>query len=394
MRRRTFLAAVATPPLAQKAAFALTLEGLALGAARRAHLAAFSLTLEGLALGAARRAHAAVQFPAVTPRPLAFPRDHGAHPDYRTEWWYLTGWLDARPQPLGFQVTFFRTRTEIAPANPSRFAARQLIIAHAALADPAQGSLIKDERIARAGFGVAEAAEGDTDVRLDRWHFRRRADGAYACSLPARAFTLEFVARPTQPLLLQGEDGFSRKGPQAAQASFYYTQPQLQVQATVQRDGERRSLPGIAWLDHEWSSTLLDPDAAGWDWVGMNLDDGAALTAFQIRRRGSGEKLYAYASLRAPRSARVSVFAPAEVDFAPLRHWISPRTRGAWPVAQRIRVGTRTFATEPLFADQELDSRATTGAVYWEGASHLNEDGRGVGRGYLEMTGYVEPIRL
>jgi len=336
----------------------------------------------------------AVEYPAVTPRPLVFPRDHGAHPEYRTEWWYLTGWLDAAPQPLGFQITFFRTRTGIEPANPSRFAAQQLIIAHAALADPAHGSLLKDERIARAGFDLAGAAEHDTDVRLDRWRFHRRADGSYECTAPGRAFKLAFTARPTQPLLLQGDAGFSRKGPLPAQASYYYTQPQLQVQATVERNGSMQRLDGRAWLDHEWSSTLLDPDAAGWDWIGMNLDDGAALTAFQIRRRGSGAKLYAYASLRAAGAATPRLFGTDAVAFEPAARWSSPRTRADWPVAQRIRVGERLFATQPLFADQELDSRATTGAVYWEGASRLLEGGRAVGRGYLEMTGYVEPIRL
>jgi len=340
-------------------------------------------------------AHArAVEYPAVTPRPLVFPRDHGSHPEYRSEWWYLTGWLDAVPQPIGVQITFFRTRTDVDPANPSRFAAQQLIIAHAAIADPAQGSLVKDERIARAGFGIAGASELDTDVNLDRWRFRRGADGTYQCTVPARGFTLQFNATPTQPLLLQGNDGFSRKGPQLAQASYYYSQPQLDLQATLRRDGTTRKLDGRGWLDHEWSSTLLDPDAAGWDWVGINLDDGAALTAFQIRRRGSGGKLYAYASLRAAGASLPRTSRPDEVDFEPLDRWTSPRTRGIWPVAQRIRVGQRTFETRPLFADQELDSRASTGAVYWEGASRLLEGGRPVGRGYLEMTGYVEPIRL
>ncbi len=350
---------------------------------RRAFLAATALPLV--------RAHA-VDYAVVVPRPLVFPRDHGAHPGYRTEWWYLTGWLDA-PQPLGFQVTFFRTRTEIDPANPSRFAAKQLLIAHAAIADPARGSLLKDERIARAGFGIAEASEADTDLRLDRWRLIRRADGSYECALPARSFTLQFVATPTQPVLLQGEGGFSRKGPQDAQASYYYSQPHLRVQATLQADGTTQELAGNAWLDHEWSSTLLDRDAAGWNWVGMNLDDGAALAAFQIRRR-SGAKLYAYASLRDAGSTAPRVFGAGEVDFAPIERWSSPRTRGVWPVAQRIRVGPRAFETQPLFADQELDSRASTGAVYWEGASLLVEGGRRVGRGYLEMTGYVEPIRL
>jgi predicted secreted hydrolase len=335
----------------------------------------------------------AVDFAIVSPRPLVFPRDHGAHPGFRTEWWYLTGWLDAAPQPLGFQVTFFRTRTGIDPANPSRFAAQQLIIAHAALADPRRGSLVKEERVARAGFGVG-AAESDTDVRLDRWRLVREGDGSYACTMPARVFSLQFVATPTQPVLLQGDAGYSRKGPQPAQASYYYSQPQLRVRADLQRDGATHTFDGIAWLDHEWSSTLLHPDAAGWDWIGMNLDDGAALTAFRIRRRGSGDTLYAYASLREAGSATPRIYAPDDVRFDVTERWTSPRTRGTWPIAQRVRAGARTFETQPLFVDQELDSRASTSAVYWEGASRLLEGGRPVGRGYLEMTGYVEPIRL
>jgi predicted secreted hydrolase len=155
-----------------------------------------------------------------------------------------------------------------------------------------------------------------------------------------------------------------------------------------------QALRGRGWLDHEWSSTLLAPDAAGWDWVGMNLDDGSALTAFQVRRQGgAGEPIHAYASLRPPGGA-TRVYRPEEVRFAGVQPWTSPRTRAAWPVAQELRVGDRTFVTRPLMNDQELDSRMTTGAVYWEGASELHEGERRVGRGYLEMTGYVAPIRL
>ncbi|GAB4475757.1 MAG: lipocalin-like domain-containing protein [Burkholderiaceae bacterium] len=338
-------------------------------------------------------ARAAVDYPAVTPRPLEFPRDHGAHPTYRIEWWYLTGWLDAQP-PLGFQVTFFRTRTPIDPANPSRFAAHQLVIAHAAIADAAHGALVHDQRIARAGFGIARAAEADTDVALDRWTLRRASDGTYECAIPARGFALRFRARPTQPILLQGEAGFSRKGPKPEQASYYYSQPQLRVDAELVRDGRRLRAGGIAWLDHEWSSTLLDPAASGWDWIGMNLDDGAALAAFQIRRNDGGPRIHAYAALRAAGHAQARIFAPDEVRFEPLARWTSPRTRATYLVAQRIAIGARTFETRPLLDDQELDSRTTAGAVYWEGASTLLESGRPVGRGYLEMTGYVAPMRL
>lgn len=336
-------------------------------------------------------------FAGVRPRPLVFPRDHGAHPEYRTEWWYLTGWLDAPASPLGFQVTFFRVATGI-DGGASRFAPRQLIVAHAAIADPARGSLLHDERVQRTGFGLVEASQDDTDVRLDRWRLWRDAGagrlGAYRCTLPARSFELAFTAGMRQPLLLQGRDGFSQKGPRPEQASHYYTQPQLAVRATLRREGSADiEATGTAWLDHEWSSSVLDESAAGWDWIGMNLDDGAALTAFQIRPRQGTRPVYTYASLRDAQGA-LTIHGGDDVAFETAASWRSPRTNAVYPVAQRIRIGQRRFETRPLMNDQELDSRATTGAVYWEGASELLEGGRRVGRGYLEITGVVAPMRL
>ncbi|MBC8119336.1 MAG: carotenoid 1,2-hydratase [Burkholderiaceae bacterium] len=375
---------------------------------------------------ATRHAHSAAQFAdpnagqygAVSPRPLNFPRDHGAHPEYRTEWWYLTGWLDrpGKAPPLGFQVTFFRARTSIDSSNPSAFAAKQLMIAHAAIADPARGSLLHDQRLARTGFGAASFSTDDTALLLDRWQLMRSPSGSYRSVIPARGFTLELEASPTQPLLLQGDAGYSRKGQTARHASYYYSQPQLSVRARLAHSAKTAAaeeLTGQAWLDHEWSSTLLSDQAAGWDWIGMNLDDGSALTAFSIRPVSSptlplgppparlpaplpaplAAPLHAYASLR-PRGAGVQTFGPDDVRFSTLAEWSSPRTQAIWPIAREIRIGRRIFTTQPLLNDQELDSRLTTGAVYWEGASRLLEDGRQVGRGYLEMTGYVAPLRL
>lgn len=348
---------------------------------------------------ASRHAHAAVEYAVVSPRPLTFPRDHGAHPGYRTEWWYLTGWLD-RPgsaQSVGFQLTFFRTRTSIDSTNPSAFAAKQLMIAHAAIADPARGSLLHDQRLARTGFGAASFSTDDTAVLLDRWQLARSPQGAYRGVIPARGFALELEATPTQPVLLQGDEGYSRKGASALHASYYYSQPQLSVRARLQqsgRSGAAEELTGSAWLDHEWSSTLLSDEAAGWDWIGMNLDDGSALTAFSIRRHSPADPaLHTYASLR-QRGGSVQIFGPDQVRFSTLAEWTSSRTQATWPISREIHIGSRTFTTQPLLNDQELDSRLTTGAVYWEGASRLLEGDRQVGRGYLEMTGYVAPIRL
>ncbi|HEX5093395.1 MAG TPA: carotenoid 1,2-hydratase [Burkholderiales bacterium] len=327
-----------------------------------------------LGLLAAPWARAAeVKYPEVARgRRLRFPRDHGAHPDYRTEWWYATGWLARGGAPLGFQVTFFRARTPWTSANPSAFAPRQLIFAHAAIADPAVGHLRHDERAAREAMGLAGAGEGTTEAWVDDWSLRLEGD-TYRARIAARQFTLELALKAPGAPVLQGERGYSRKGPLPAQASYYYSRPHLAVAGTL--DGA--PVRGSAWLDHEWSSRYLAPQAAGWDWCGLNLEDGRSLMAFRIRARSGGE-----------------FYAPPGVSFTPRRLWRSPRTGIEYPVAMRVQSGGQAYELEPLMDDQELDARASTGNVYWEGAVRALRAGREAGRGYLELTGYGEPLRL
>lgn len=340
-------------------------------------------------------------FAPVTPgRTLAFPQDYGAHPEYRTEWWYVTGWLSTPDgKPLGFQVTFFRSRTEHDPANPSAFAPKQLIIGHAALSYPALGHLMHDQRSARAGFDLAYANTGTTDVKLDDWSMRRESDGRYR--VVVRAGELSFTLRlaPTQALLPQGAAGYSQKGPQASHASYYYSEPQLRVTGSVVRPnglaGSARgniAVTGMAWLDHEWSSTLLDANAVGWDWLGANLADGSALMAFRIRSR-NGHAMWAHAALRDP-AGRVTAFGPDQVVFTPVRTWRSARTNTLYPVSMDVGTGPLKWRLDPLMDDQELDSRLSTGAVYWEGAVKVSRESVEVGRGYLELTGYADALRI
>ena len=334
------------------------------------------------------------QFAAVLPDlKLAFPRDHGAHPDYRTEWWYATGWLDTPDgKPLGFQVTFFRAATEHDRANPSQFAPGQLIIAHAALSDPQEGRLLHGQKAARAGFGLAYARTGDADVKLDDWTFRRDADGSYRTRVDGGEFTLDLVLTPTQPVMPQGDAGTSRKGPHPAQASHYYSEPQMKVSGSISRRGKPAKVTGTAWLDREWSSSYLDPNAQGWDWTGVNLDDGSALMAFRIRGKDGGV-LWSHAALR-DAAGKVTTYAPDAVSFAPQRNWTSPRTGASYPVQIAIRAGDTEWQLAPLQDDQELDSRASTGSVYWEGAVTVKRNGQPAGRGYLELTGYVKALKL
>ncbi|WP_211451260.1 carotenoid 1,2-hydratase [Collimonas antrihumi] len=342
------------------------------------------------------------RFAQVTPgHPLTLPQDSGAHPDFRTEWWYVTGWLSTPDgKPIGFQITFFRSATEHDRANPSAFAPTQLIIAHAALSDPSLGKLLHAQKSARAGFGLAYAKEGNTDVALDDWRLLRGADGRYQASIATGEFTLQLSLTPGQPPLLQGDQGYSRKGPQAAQASYYYSEPQLQVSGRLTRAGHEQEVSGSAWLDHEWSTSVLDGDAVGWDWLGANLDDGSALMAFQIRNR-SGNKIWAHAALR-DASGKVTRLPPEQVSFQPERNWRSPRTDASYPVQQSLRIDANsgagtdaaTWSLIPLQDDQELDSRQSTGSVYWEGAVTVNRDGRRAGRGYLELTGYLKALKF
>ncbi|MCL4799399.1 MAG: carotenoid 1,2-hydratase [Burkholderiales bacterium] len=350
-------------------------------------------SLAAVALAATSPAIAETEYPVVLPGvEVVFPRDHGAHPAYRTEWWYITGWVrDRAGRDLGIQVTFFRNRPGVAEDNPSAFAPRQLLFAHAALADAAHGRLRHDQRAARAGFGFARAAEDATDVHIGDWSLRATTQG-YAARIAAGEFTLDLAFRVTQPVLLQGAGGYSRKGPLPGQSSFYYSRPHLAVSGMVVVDGVRLEIAGEAWLDHEWSSEYLAPEAQGWDWTGVNLADGGALMAFRIRDRHGGT-FWAGGTLRRS-DGTVRRFAPGEIAFTPLRTWRSPRTEAEYPVAMRVRAGTLELELAPMMDDQELDSRASVGTVYWEGAVRALEGEREIGRGYLELTGYWRPLRL
>jgi predicted secreted hydrolase len=336
---------------------------------------------------------AAGDYPQVRPGvALQFPRDTGSHPHFRNEWWYITGWLKAQDgSEFGVQVTFFRNRPRIAEDSPSRFAPQQLLFAHAALSDPKAGSLLHDQRAARAGFGLAETQEGRTDVAIEDWSLK--ADGpAYDAAIAARDFRFALRFTPTQAVLLEGERGFSRKGPQPGQASYYYSQPQLAVSGSVSVGGVERAVSGEAWLDHEWSSEPLAEGAVGWDWIGINLESGGALMAFRMRDKNGGSFWAGGTWRRGDGSVRV--LKPQEVRFSPLRRWRSPRTGAEYPVAMRVEAGPLALELEPLMDDQEMDARASTGTLYWEGAVKAKQAGQPAGRGYLELTGYWKPLML
>lgn len=342
---------------------------------------------------AAAQARAVPEYGRVVPgHGLHFPRDYGAHPEFRTEWWYVTGWVaDSDGNPYGVQVTFFRNRPGVAETNASAFAPRQLVFAHTALADPRIARLRHDQRAARVGFGLAGVDELATRAWIDDWSLVR-VDDAYVARISAREFALDLVFTPTQPLLAHGDAGYSRKGGALSQASYYYSEPGLRVSGSILLANAKRTVSGTAWLDHEWSSVAMAPEAVGWDWLGINLSEGGALMMFRMRDARGGT-VWAGGTLRSA-DGRVRTLEPDDVRFAPSRLWRSPRTGIEYPVAMAIDAGGIAMTLEPLFDDQELDSRASTGTMYWEGAVHARQSGREVGRGYLELTGYGAPLKL
>jgi predicted secreted hydrolase len=359
---------------------------VAQGMKRRAFLAS---ALASVIAGSAR----AVEYSAVVPsKPLDVAHELGSHPAFRIEWWYVTGWVRGPDgSECGIQVTFFRNRPGIAEDSPSHFAPAQLLFAHAAVADPRRGRLRHDQRSARAGFGLAEAALDTTDVHIGDWSLRREGDD-YRAHIAARDFGMDLRFAPSQPPLLQGIGGYSQKGNDPRQASYYYSEPHLRVTGELAIDAAVFPVTGTAWLDHEWSSQVLAGGAVGWDWTGLNLDDGGALMAFRMRD-SHGSTLWAGGSRRDANGV-LTRYAPDDVRFVAQRTWHSPLTGADYPVSLRLEVGGDAYDLEPLMDDQELDARLSTGSVYWEGAVRAARDKHVVGRGYLELTGYGQPLRF
>jgi predicted secreted hydrolase len=318
---------------------------------------------------------------------LAFPRDHGAHPDFRTEWWYVTGALDSPQADIGFQLTFFRSRPGSAEALRSPLAARQILFAHAALSIPGD-RLLHSERAARANLG-AGFSSSDCDVHIGAWRMQReeRSTGeVFRLQMQSAQFSYDFTLTPSQPLMLQGDGGYSRKGHAPDLASYYVSWPQLQVAGELVLDGQRQAASGRAWFDHEWSTAILGDGAVGWDWLGINLDDGGALMAFRMRD-AQGATLFAHAAWR-DAAGHVRQFAVGRSRAS--RRSATGRRRAAAPAircrSKSVSASTRCGRCR-CSTIRNCRPAGRLPVVYWEGLVRL--EGSLSGRGYLEMTGYA-----
>jgi predicted secreted hydrolase len=328
-------------------------------------------------------------------RGWSFPRDHGSHPEHRTEWWYFTGILAADDgRRFGYQLTFFRQGiVPVAddPANP--WSVRDLHLAHFTLTDVREGSFQFGERVSRAGPGLAGAAtEGLCAWVLD---WSAAADGEFF-TLIARegAVGIRLSLRPRRPPVLHGSGGLSRKGPAPGQASWYASVTDLETTGTVRAaDGTEVAVRGASWFDHEFGSGQLADDLAGWDWFGLRLSDGRALMIYRLRRR-DGTAAPASSGTLVGADGTVRHLTRDEVAIEQLATWRSPRSGAHYPARWRVLVPAAGIALElsPLVPDQELRTGRSTGVTYWEGAVAGSGTAAGApvaAQGYAELTGYA-----
>lgn len=324
-----------------------------------------------------------------TGRQFTFPRDHGSHPEFRTEWWYITGHLDAKDgRRFGFQVTFFRQGTRQPDGS-----VRQLHLAHTALLDVAAGKFLHQERLTREGWD-ASSSTTSLHVRNGNWMLKQDVDTQrlrLAATVHADAL-LTLALDPAKPVVVFGENGVSRKGVSQSASSHYLTFPRLKVSGSLKLGTEILEVSGDAWMDHEFSSSQLDEGQVGWDWVALQFYDSTEIMVYRMRHADgstdAASRLVMIDKGGAQRALRADAFSWRE-----LGEWRSSHSGARYPIEVEVGFEDRTYRLRPLSKDQEQGGEIT-GLPYWEGACDvLDTKGDVVGRAFLELAGYAGDLR-
>ncbi|MGI9330425.1 MAG: lipocalin-like domain-containing protein [Gammaproteobacteria bacterium] len=333
---------------------------------------------------------------AEAPGEILLPRDHGPHPDYRSEWWYFTGNLSADDgREFGFQLTFFRfALASTAPSRSSDWAADQIYMAHFALTDASRDKHRAVERLARGSAGLAGARIEPFEVWLDDWTAKSTGLEFLPLQLSARdaarGMELKLELGPGKEPVRQGEAGLSQKGAAAGNASWYYSYTRLPAAGSLQLDGEQHGVSGLAWLDREWSTSSLDAGVQGWDWFSLQLDDGRDLMIYSLRQLDGQSAPQSAGSLVA-RDGDSRLLSLDDFELQAVRSWLSPATGVSWPLVWQLRLPQEDLELEvrPSVRDQEQDLSVR----YWEGSVDVFAPGtdQRLGRGYMELTGYQPP---
>ena len=330
---------------------------------------------------------------ALNPRAFTFPQDHAAHSGYKNEWWYFTGNLNtAEGRRFGYQVTFFRIAlsAEI-PKRQSAWAADHIWMAHTAVTDIDSGQHWHDERFSREAVGLAGITSTPWRVWLDDWQLL--ANGGkfpWQLDLNTDHFSLALTISPDKKIVLQGEQGLSRKSSEPGNASYYYSITRLATSGTIRIGKESYPVTGASWLDREWGTSLLAPDQQGWDWFSLQLHSGEEMMFYQLRKKDGGIDTNSQGSWISPSSEKTTI-QPEQIDLTPLDWWQAPNGAN-YPIRWRIKLNAPSGLPAKEWIVQAAIPRQwmNTSIKYWEGAVIIF-DGEGkqeLGRGYLEMTGY------
>jgi predicted secreted hydrolase len=331
---------------------------------------------------------------------FSFPRDHASHPDYQIEWWYYTGNVTAAGgRRFGYQVTFFRVGIDRAPANPSRWALRDLFITHLAVSDPAGQRYRYAERLNRGGPGLAGAEVDRYYVWNEEWTAgierrepRAGSRGPHRLRASGDRAGIDLVLEEGKPPVVHGVNGISQKGAEPGNASHYYSLTRMPTGGTIRIDGETIAVTGESWMDHEFGTSFLERDQQGWDWLSIQLADGTELMLYQMRRADGRRDAHSSGSF-VDRAGRQTHLGAEAFRLTPTGPTYRSGGRAAYPIAWKVAVPALQLdlqVTTPL-ANQELSLLDASGVAYWEGLIDVTgtRAGRPVaGRGYLEMTGY------
>ena len=362
----------------------------------RFRLAANALLLSAIVWGALPRSAGADNWAfAQAPWSWSFPRDHGNHPEFQIEWWYLTGNLSSPAgAPFGFELTLFRRGLfREAPQRESRWKMRDVFFGHFAISDLRAKEFFFAERADRGALGEAGSDQEKMSVWVGDWRIEEESDGSLRVQAAEKGKRLTLRLRPRKPPVLHGEAGLSRKAEEPGAASYYYSFTRLESRGTLEEGGKTIPMEGTSWFDHEFSSSALGTNQVGWDWFALQLDSGEELMLYGLRKKDGSVDTTAGGSWVEPDGSRRGL-RYGEFTLERLGSWKSPHTEARYPAGWRIRVPSLGLDLEvaPRMADQELYLHALGEIAYWEGAVRVSGTRRKKplqGIGYMELTGYA-----
>lgn len=320
-----------------------------------------------------------------------FPRDQYAHPDFKTEWWYFTGNLEAEDgRRFGFQLTFFRQGVRRGGAVQTRFAVDDIKLAHFAVTDITGGKFRHAQKVSRGTFGEAGFSNGNRIAWIEDWELESTGEGKFRIAARDSDFALSLDLSALKPPVFHGENGVSQKSEGAGRASHYYSYSRLEASGKLDWNGKQTPVRGLAWFDQEWATNQLSDGQTGWDWLSLQLDNGCELMLFQIRLKQGGRDPFSHGTW-IDKDGKSTPVRNAEFELQPGRMWRSGETGGKYPVAWQVRIPKLgvDLTVEAAVDGQELVLRPVS---YWEGSVGAKGTVHGAavgGRGYLEMTGYA-----